>query len=44
MSVRASRAPSDVRERLLAGIDAWLAGPDSPESPGAGGAGDRMSA
>lgn len=25
-SVRASRAPSDVRARLLAGIDAWLAG------------------
>ncbi|MDT0448933.1 adenosine deaminase [Streptomyces hesseae] len=24
-SVRASRAPSDVRERLLAGVDAWLA-------------------
>lgn len=30
MSVRASRAPSDVRTRLLAGIDAWLAGPDEP--------------
>jgi adenosine deaminase len=44
MSVRASRAPGDVRERLLAGIDAWLAGQDAPESPGAGGAGDRMSA
>ena len=25
MSVRASRAPSDVRARLLAGIDQWLA-------------------
>ncbi|MGP3981856.1 adenosine deaminase [Streptomyces sp. KR80] len=25
-SVRASRAPADVRERLLGGIDAWLAG------------------
>ncbi len=30
MSVRASRAPSDVRARLLAGIDDWLAGPDEP--------------
>jgi adenosine deaminase len=25
MSVRGSRAPTDVRERLLAGIDGWLA-------------------
>ena len=32
MSVRASRAPSDVRARLLAGIDDWLAGPDEPRS------------
>ena len=32
MSVRASRAPSDVRTRLLAGIDAWLAGPDEPST------------
>jgi adenosine deaminase len=29
-SVRASRAPEDVRRRLLAGIDAWLAGPPVP--------------
>lgn len=27
MSVRASSAPSDVRERLLAGVDDWLAAP-----------------
>jgi adenosine deaminase len=32
MSVRASQAPSDVRSRLLAGVDAWLAGPDEPRS------------
>ena len=30
MSVRASAAPSDVRERLLAGVDDWLDLPDSP--------------
>lgn len=30
MSVRASRAASDVRQRVLAEIDAWLAGPDEP--------------
>jgi adenosine deaminase len=29
-SVRASCAPSDVRQRLLGGIDAWLATPPSP--------------
>jgi adenosine deaminase len=29
-SVRGSRAPADVRERLLAGIDDWLAGPGTP--------------
>ncbi len=32
MSVRASQAPSDVRSRLLAGVDAWLAGPAEPRS------------
>ena len=37
MSVRASRAPSDVRERLLAGVDAWLAGPAEPPAGAAGG-------
>ena len=33
MSVRASRAPSDVRQRVLAEIDAWLAGPEEPAGP-----------
>ncbi len=28
MSVRASRAPESVRSEILAGIDAWLSGPD----------------
>ena len=32
MSVRASRAPDDVRARVLGGIDAWLAGEASPET------------
>ena len=41
MSVRASRAPSDVRARLLAGVDAWLAG---PEDAPAGADGGRMPA
>ncbi|HYY19835.1 MAG TPA: adenosine deaminase [Streptosporangiaceae bacterium] len=30
LSVLGSAAPSDVRGRLLAGIDAWLAGPERP--------------
>jgi adenosine deaminase len=34
MSVRGSVAPEATRARLLAGIDAWLAGPDG--TPGAG--------
>jgi adenosine deaminase len=29
MSVRGSVAPVGIRSRLLAGIDAWLAGPDA---------------
>jgi adenosine deaminase len=29
-SVTGSRAPADVRDRLLAGIDEWLAGPAGP--------------
>lgn len=33
MSVRASRSPSDVRQRLLDGIDAWLAGPEDGDGP-----------
>ena len=32
-SVRASRAPSDVKARLLAGIDAWLASPVETKHP-----------
>jgi adenosine deaminase len=28
-SIRASRAPSDIRSTALADIDAWLAGPTS---------------
>lgn len=32
-SVRASRAPSDIRARLLAGIDAWLASPVETKEP-----------
>jgi adenosine deaminase len=31
MSVRGSAAPSEVKTRLLAGIDAWLAAPDPAE-------------
>ncbi len=27
-SIRASAAPEDVRKRLLAGVDAWLAAPE----------------
>jgi adenosine deaminase len=30
MSVRASRAPSDVAQAMLSDIDAWLAAPDQP--------------
>jgi adenosine deaminase len=30
LSILGSAAPSDVRSRLLAGIDAWLAGPERP--------------
>jgi adenosine deaminase len=30
LSILGSAAPSDVRQRLLAGIDAWLAGPERP--------------
>lgn len=33
-SVRGSRAPEDVRARLLSGIDDWLAAPDAPERSG----------
>ncbi len=33
MSVHASRAPSEVRRRLLDGIDAWSAAPGSTEGP-----------
>ncbi|HEV2243741.1 MAG TPA: adenosine deaminase [Streptosporangiaceae bacterium] len=33
MSVRGSVAPPEVRSRLLAGIDAWLAGPGGPPPP-----------
>ncbi|WP_069814486.1 adenosine deaminase [Streptomyces sp. TP-A0874] len=33
-SVRGSRAPLEVRERLLEGIDAWLAGPESGPAAG----------
>jgi adenosine deaminase len=32
MSVRASSAPDDIRARLLAGVDAWLAPPDDPSA------------
>ncbi|GAA3186583.1 MULTISPECIES: adenosine deaminase [Streptomyces] len=35
-SVRGSRAPQPERERLLAGIDAWLAGPGDGSAPGRG--------
>ena len=34
MSVRASAAPADVRARLLAGIDDWLAAPDPADPAG----------
>jgi adenosine deaminase len=34
MSVLASTAPADVSARLLDGIDAWLAAPDSAAGPG----------
>ena len=34
-SVRGSAAPDDVRTRLLAGIDAWLAAPEPPASDAA---------
>jgi adenosine deaminase len=38
-SVRASAAPAEVRDRLLGGIDAWLAEPDPAATPaGPGGA------
>jgi adenosine deaminase len=37
-SVRASRAPQDVRERLLTGIDDWLAAPAGSDTPAPGGA------
>lgn len=33
MSLRASRAPQDLRDRALADVDAWLATPDEP-APG----------
>jgi adenosine deaminase len=33
MSVRASRAPSDLRAAALADIDAWLAEPSPPQQP-----------
>jgi adenosine deaminase len=33
MSVRASRAPADVRASILADIDAWLAAPPPPAGP-----------
>ncbi|MCL2732714.1 MAG: adenosine deaminase [Actinomycetia bacterium] len=33
-SVRASRAPQDVRTQLLSGIDAWLAAPPDAPAPG----------
>jgi adenosine deaminase len=32
MSVRASAAPADIRSRLLAAIDAWLASPDPADA------------
>jgi len=37
MSVRGSAAPPEIRSRLLAGIDAWLASPGGPpaETPAA---------
>jgi adenosine deaminase len=32
MSVRASRAPDDVRARILRDIDGWLAAPEPPDA------------